>query len=93
MQIHYDEARMTQEYELQQSDLVRGVYRLVDAYGMPLELALEFMQSTNQMVDWVDYSKAALADGKEPEAIKARILEAVKTVYGKRIERRMRGIL
>jgi alanyl-tRNA synthetase len=84
---------MTNEYEIQKSDLVTGVYRMVDAFGMPLELALEFIQGTGMMVDWVDYSQAALADGKDPDAIKDRILNAVKAVYGKRVERRMRGIL
>jgi alanyl-tRNA synthetase len=79
--------------ELEQSDLMRGVYRIVDSNGMPLELALQFIQSTGMMVDWVDFVSDAIRDGQEPEAVKVRILKAVRVVYGQRIERRMRRIL
>lgn len=62
--------------------VIAEVFDLVGTHGTPLEVVLEYFKSKNMVIDWVDYCKAALADGHKRSTIKARIVAAIGDVYG-----------
>ncbi|WP_337187575.1 hypothetical protein [Phenylobacterium sp.] len=62
--------------------VMAGTFALVGTHGLPLELILDFFARRNWVIDWIDYIRAALADGHKPATIKARILAAVGDVHG-----------
>ncbi len=62
--------------------IMRGMFKFVGTYGLPLEVVIDFLNKRNITIDWVDYCTDALKDGHNPSTIKARILEAVGDVFG-----------
>lgn len=62
--------------------LIGDVFKMSGTYGLPLELTLDYLKERDMVVDWVDYIRAALADGHNLSTIKSRILPAVGDVYG-----------
>ncbi len=69
-------------YTPEGTPVVSGVFKLVGTHGVPLELILATAKNTPLVIDWIDYIKAALADGHNFSTVKSRILAAVGDVYG-----------
>ena len=64
--------------------VVFGVGQLTTTYGLPLEVALQYLKSRDLICDWMDYIGSSLRDGAKPKNVKVRIMTAVSDVYGKK---------
>lgn len=62
--------------------VVADVFPLVGTRGVPLDIVLGELARAGFVVDWPDFVSQALADGANPQRLKAKILDAVTDIHG-----------
>ncbi len=60
--------------------MVQGVFPLLDAHGVPLDLVLDRLRTAGMIPDWLELERAARAAGWK--RIENRLAEAIGDVYG-----------
>lgn len=61
--------------------VVQHVAKFVSTHGLPLEVVLGFFHERGYAIDWLGYVRDSMADGASLKNIRAKILEAIGTVY------------
>lgn len=66
---------------------VRSVFKLIDTYGYPIEIALQEIDSFGMTVDWEDFIKDAIDHGWRYEQIRNKIKYACLEIYGPKFKK------
>lgn len=62
--------------------MLKGTFKFVDTYGLPLDLMIDAMDQRGYMVDWVDFIEESKEKGWPLHRTTHRLQEAVSDVYG-----------
>lgn len=82
MQVSGCSIEMQDGYISGYNSIMKGVFKYVGTYGLPLEVVIDKLKHYNITIDWMDYITDALNEGHNPRTIQARILEAAGDVFG-----------
>lgn len=64
-------------------DVIGGIFKLADSYGIPLETTLTYFRDNNKLVAWDVFIQNAQKAGWSNHKIKVTIQAAVNDVLGK----------
>lgn len=62
--------------------VVGGVFKLFDTFGIPLDMVLMNLEDHGLVVDWPDFIEAALIQGWKMKTVVSRLGEAIPDVHG-----------
>ena len=62
--------------------VVKGLFRLVDTYGLPLEVAVHHLNEQGLMPSWLEFWRMAGKSGWKPSSTYQKLLVVVSDVYG-----------
>ena len=61
---------------------VSGVFKMVDTYGLPLDIIIDQLKDRGMMPDWIDFYDQAIKVGWKPKGVLSKLSEAIIDVYG-----------
>lgn len=64
-------------------DVIGGVFKMVDTYGIPLEIILIKFKEDGLLVDWCDFIDNALNSNWKISSALTKIEMAVSDIYGR----------
>lgn len=61
---------------------VMSFYKLVNTYGLPLEIVLDEFKKEGMVPDWTGFFRDAVESGRSPARVQLEMEMAVREVYG-----------
>ena len=55
-----------------------GVFDAVDTHGVPLSVVLDYLETSNMVVDWINFYESACSRNWKTKTIFQRIVEALR---------------
>lgn len=62
--------------------VIRGLFKTMDTYGIPLMMILDRLSECQSVPDWEDFARSAKAHGWKRRTCESRIHEALVDCYG-----------
>ncbi len=62
--------------------VVKGIYRLYETSGIPLDFIFDYVQTNNMVVSWLDFHQEAQGNGMKHKRILSKLEEPVAGNWG-----------
>ena len=58
--------------------VVSGAFNVVDTHGIPLSIVLDYFETNNMVIDWINFYESACSRNWKTKTIFQRIVEALR---------------
>jgi len=62
--------------------VIKGVYRLYETSGIPLDFIFDFIHSNGMTISWLDLHEEAQANGMKHKRILSKLEEPITNIWG-----------